>query len=94
MLSRETVAPATREFPNAPSALDHKECVTGAIKELVEAGALTRLPKGQRPTVVILIGVVRKPRSDKVRLVVNTRCMDKHLAKKVFKFEGWSDSTD
>ena len=94
MLSRETAAPAAREFPNAPLALNHKECVTGAIKEMVKAGALTRLPKGQRPTVVIFIDVVRKLRSDKFRLVVNTRCMNKHLAKKVFKFEGWSDSMD
>jgi hypothetical protein len=94
MLSRDTAAPAAREFPNAPLALDHKECVIGAIKEMVEAGALTRFPKGQRPTVVILIGVVRKPRSDKFLLVINTRCIHKHLAKNVFKFEGWSDSTD
>jgi hypothetical protein len=64
----ETVATAAREFPNAPSVLEHREIVTCTIKEMVETGALTRLPKGQRPTLVILIGVVRKPRSDKFRL--------------------------
>ena len=92
MLSRETAAPAAKEFPNAPSALDHKECASGDIKEMVEADALTHFPKAQRPTVVILIGVVRKPRSDKFCLVLNTRCMN--FAKKVFKLEGWSDSTN
>jgi hypothetical protein len=64
MLLWETVAPTTREFPNAPSAFDHRELVTGAIKEMVEEDALTRLPKGQRPKVVILIRKVRKPHSD------------------------------
>jgi hypothetical protein len=86
--------PGSKKVPNAPSALDHRECVTSVIKEMVEAGALIRLPKYQRPTVIILVGVVRKPRSDKFRLVTNTRYMSKHLAKKVFKFEGWSDSAD
>jgi hypothetical protein len=93
-LSRETAAPAAREFPNAPSALDHIKGATGAIKEMVEAGALAHLStKSQRPTVVILIDVARKLRSDKFCLVLNTRCMNKHLAKKLFKLEGWSDST-
>ncbi len=26
--------------------------------------------------------------------MINTRYMNKHLAKKMFKFEGWSDSAD
>ena len=68
--------------------LNHIELVIGAFKELVEAGALTRLSKGQRPTVVILIGVVQEPRSDKFRLVINTKYGGKHFAKKMFKFEG------
>ena len=85
----ETVVPATREFPNAPSVFEYRESVTCAIKEMVEAGALTRLPKGQRPTVVFLIRVVRKPRSDKFRLVINMKYGNKHLAKKVFKFKGF-----
>jgi len=86
-----TFAPETREFPNAQSAFEHREFATGAIKEMVEAGALTRLPKGQRPTVVIPIGVVIKPRLDKFRLVINTRYVNKYLAKKVFKLEWLSD---
>ena len=43
---------------------------------------------------VILIGVVRKPRSDTFCLVINMRYVNKHLAKNVFKFEGLSDSAD
>ena len=42
----ETPAPAAKESPNAPSAFEHKEFVNDAIKEMVEAGALTRLPRG------------------------------------------------
>ena len=72
---------AARELPNAPLAFEHGEFVTCAINEMVEAGALTRLPKGQRPKVVISIGVVRVPRSDKFRLVINMRYANKHLAK-------------
>ena len=60
----------------------------------MEAGALTRLPGGQRPTVVILIDVVQNPRLNKSHLVINMRYMNNPLAKKMFKFEGWSDSTD
>jgi hypothetical protein len=59
--------------------------VSGAIKEMVEAGALTRLLRGQRPTVVSPIGVVPKPHSDKFRLVINMRYVIKHLAKKKLK---------
>jgi len=90
----ETVAPTAREFPNAPSAFELGELATGNIKEMVEASALTHLSKVQRPTVVILIDVVRKPRSDKFCLMISTSYVNKHLAKKVFKFEGWSDSAD
>ncbi len=54
----ETIAPAAIEFPNDPSVFDHKEFVTGPIKEMVEAAALSRLPKDQRLTVVNLHGVV------------------------------------
>jgi len=44
--------------------------------------------KAQRTTVVLLIGVVRKPRSDKFCLAINMRYVNKHLTKKLFKFEG------
>jgi hypothetical protein len=41
----ETAALTSREIPNAPSAFALGELAIGAIKEMVEAGALTRLPK-------------------------------------------------
>ena len=61
----ETAVPAAKESPNKASAMEHKEFVSGAIAEMLEAGALTLLPKGQRPTVVSPMGVVpnRGPRS-------------------------------
>ena len=41
----ETAAPAAKESPNDPSAFEQKEFVNDAIKEMVEAGVLTRLPR-------------------------------------------------
>ncbi len=82
MFLGETAAPATKESPSVSSAFEHKEFVSGAIKEMVEAGALTRLLKGQRPTVVSPIGVVPKPYLDKFRLVINMRYVINHLEKK------------
>ena len=87
----ETAAPAAKEPPNAPSAFEHKEFVNDAIKEMVEAGTLTRLPRGHRPTVVSPIGEVAKPHSDNIRLVINMRYANKNLTKKVFKLEGLVD---
>ena len=45
MLSWEAAATAAKESPNAPSAFEQKEFVNDAIKEMVEVGALTRLPR-------------------------------------------------
>ncbi len=90
----ETVTPAAKESRNAPSVFQHKGFVNDAIKEMVESGALTRLPRGHRPTVVSPIGVVAKPHSDKFRLVINMRYVNKHLAKNVFKFKGLVDLVD
>ncbi len=88
MMLCETDAPGARESPNAPSVFDHREFLTGVIKDMAEDGALTRLSKDRRPTVVIIIGVVRKLRSDKFRVVISTSYMNKRHAKKAFKFEG------
>jgi len=93
-MSWETAAPAAKESQNAPSEFEHKEFVNYAIIEMAEAGAFTRLPRGQRPTVVSPIGVVTKLHSDKFRLVINLRYVKRHLTKKVFKFEGLVDLAD
>jgi hypothetical protein len=87
----ETVAPVAKEPANAPSAFKHREFVNDAIKEMVEVNAITRISRDQRPTMVSPIGVVTKPHSDKFRLVINMRYVNKHLAKKVFKFERLAD---
>ena len=39
-------------------------------------------------------GLVPKPQSDKLRLIVNMRYVNEHLVKRVFKFEGLSDIAD
>jgi len=88
------LCPNSKRVTKRPLAFEHRELAIGTIKEMVEAGAFTRLPKCQRPTVVILIDVVRKPRSDKFRRVINMRYVNRHLAEKVFKFEGGSESAD
>jgi hypothetical protein len=61
---------------------------------MLEAGAVSVLPSGTLPIVVNPLGVVPKPRSDKLRLVVNMKYVNEHLAKIVFKFEGLSDLSD
>ena len=89
-----SVAPAPKESKNSPSALSHEQFVSEAVAEMLLAGAVSQLPKGVRPTVVSPLGVVPKPRSDKFRLIVNMRYVNRHLAKRVFKFEGLSDLAD
>ena len=86
--------PRFAEFENAPSASEHELFVSQSIQEMLEAGAITELPPGERPTVVSPLGVVPKPRSDKLRLIINMRHVNKHLAKKVFKNEGLKDLGD
>ena len=41
--------------------------------------------------IVSPIDVVPKPHSDKFRLVINMRYVNRHLAKTVFMFEGLAD---
>ena len=40
------------------------------------------------------MGVVRKPRTDKCRLTVNMRYVNRHVGNKAFKFEGLKDLAD
>ena len=61
---------------------------------MLEAGAVSVLPSGTLPIVVNPLGVVPKPRSRKLRLVVHMKCVNEHLAKKVFKFEVLADLAD
>jgi hypothetical protein len=86
--------PIAREMQNSHSSLEHQDFVTGAVEEMVKAGAVSILPSGTIPTVISPLGVVPKPNSDKFRLIVNMRYVNEHLVKRVFKFEGLSDIAD
>ena len=89
-----TTPPVAKEMTNSKSALEQHEFVTKAISEMVEASAVSALPTGVISTVVSPLGVVPKPHSDKLRLVVIMRYVNNHLVKRVFKFEGLSDIVD
>ena len=43
---------------------------------------------------VIPLGAVRKPRTDKFGLTVNMRYVNRHMGNKAFKFEGLKDLAD
>ncbi len=86
--------PPRREFANAPSASEHSESASGAVEEMLGADAVTLLPPGEKPLVVSPLGVVPKRGTDKFRLTVNMRYVNKHLGKKAFKFEGLKDMAD
>jgi hypothetical protein len=61
---------------------------------MLEAGAVSILPSGVLPTIISPLGVVPKPNSEKLRLVVNMKYVNMHLSKRVFKFEGLADLPD
>ena len=63
-------APLAKEMANAPSAAEHRDFVPGAVAEMLAGNAVTLLPPGERPWVVSPLGVVRKPRTGKIRLTV------------------------
>jgi hypothetical protein len=81
-------------MPKSKSAFEHRDFVTKAIADMVEAGAASALPTGVIPTVVSPLGVVPKPHSDILRLIVNMRYVNEHLVKRVFKIEGLLDIAD
>jgi hypothetical protein len=74
--------------------LEHHEIVSGAVAEMMAENAVTRLPPGEKPMVVSPLGVVPKRGTNKFRLTVNLRYVNRHLGKKVFKFEGLKDLAD
>jgi hypothetical protein len=74
--------------------MEHHEFVSGAVEEMIAADAVTLLPPGEKPRVVSPFGMVPKRGTDKFRLIVNMRYVNKHLGSKVFKFEGLKDLAD
>ncbi len=69
----DKLPPTAREMRNSKSSLHYQDFVTKAVAEMMEAGATSGLPSGFLPTVISPIGVVPKPNSDKLRLVVNMK---------------------
>ena len=59
-----------------------------AVQEMLAAGAISILPKGERQEVVSPLGVVPKDTEGKFRLIINVRYVNEYLVKKKFKFEG------
>jgi hypothetical protein len=56
---------------------------------------VTRLPPGETPMVMCPLGLVPKRGTNKFRLTVTIRYVNRHLGKKVFKFvEGLKDLAD
>jgi hypothetical protein len=86
--------PLRREFANAPSALEHSEIVSGEVEEMLAADAVTLLPPRGEANGGEPFGVVLKRGTDKFRLTVNMRYVNKHLRKKAFKLEGLKDLAD
>ena len=87
-------APLVKEMANAPSSAEHRDFVSSAVADMLAGNAVTLLPPCERPWVVSPLGVVRKPRTDKFKLTVNTRYVNQHLGNKAFKFEGLKDLSD
>ncbi len=75
-----TVSPSPRmEFANAPSAMEHREFVSGAVAEMLAADAMTLLPPREKPWMVSPLGVVPKARTGKFRLTVIMQFVNRHL---------------
>jgi hypothetical protein len=79
----DTTPPNPRELRNSKSSLHNQEFVTKAFRDMLEAGAVSAHPAGVLPTVISPLGVVPNPNSNKLRLVVNMKYVNKHLAKRV-----------
>ena len=86
--------PLAREMRNTTSAMEHHEFVSGAVSEMLAEGVVTKQPPVEKPMVVSPLGVVPKRGNNKFRLIVNMRYVNRHLGKKVFKFEGLKDLAD
>ncbi len=83
--------PERREYDNALTAYEHCDFVSGVVKEMMASGAVTLLPEREKPWVVSPLGVVPKKGTDKFRLTVNMRYVNRHLGEKKFRMEGMKD---
>jgi hypothetical protein len=88
------LSPERREYVNAPTACEHRDFVSGAVKEMMTTGAVTLLPEGEKPWVVSPLGVAPKKGTNKFRLTVNMRYANRHLGEKKFKMGGLKNMAD
>jgi len=71
----------------SPSSLAQESFVTSMVDEMLAAGAISILPKGERPEVVSPLGVVPKGTEGKLRLIINMRYVNEYMVKKKFKLQ-------
>ncbi len=90
----DQLPPTPRELWNSKSSNDNHKLGSKVVAEMLEAGAVSVLPSDILPIVVSPLGLVPKPRYDKLRMAVNMKYVNEHLAKRVFKFEDLSDLSD
>jgi len=79
---------------NSSLSFEHRHLVTNAVAETVTKKTVTMLPPDEEPWVVSLFGVVPKRGTDKLRLTVSMRYVNRHLGQKAFKFEELKDLAD
>ncbi len=78
----DKLPPTAREMRNSKSSLDNQGLVTKAVAEMMEACAVLALPSGAFPTVISPLGVIPKPNSDKLRLVVNMKYINEIICQR------------
>jgi hypothetical protein len=61
---------------------------------MMKACAVSAVPSGVLPTVISPLGLVPKPNSDKLLLVVNMKYVNEHIARRNFKFKSLLDVSD
>jgi len=81
----DKLSPTAREMMNSKFSLDNHDFVTIAVAEMMKACYVSVLPSGVLPIIISPLGLVPKPISDKLRLVVNMNYVNEHLARRVFR---------
>ena len=83
-LAWDKLPPTAREMSNSKSLLHTQNFVTKAVAEMMEACDGSALPSAVLPTVISPLVAVPKLISDKLRLFVNIKYVNEHLARRVF----------
>ena len=82
-------APDPLHLPNQPSAFKHADFMTNEIETLLACGAVTKTDRP--PTCVFPLGVVPKPLSKKLRLILDMRLGNKQMPDIPFRMESIED---